>query len=118
MARMHQHLAEAFDETLRLAQTRFQAQDYTGAFALLERAHVLGQSFFWPHWRVHGWMLRVGLAQRNRREVLGQLWRLALTPLGHISGRLPIGNTGRANISAFQPLPIAPELQRLLDGRP
>lgn len=93
--------------------------DAHGAFAQLERAHVLGQTRFGPHLRVHLGMLRAGWMLRDGREVAGQLMRLALVPAGHLSGRLPIGNTGGANVSAFTPMPIPPELQRLIDeGRP
>jgi signal peptidase II len=84
------------------------------AFRLLERAHVLGQSRLGRHWSVHLWMLRVGWRLGDRREVLGQLLRLALTPLGHLSRRLPVGNTGGSNVSAFASLPVPSDLQKLL----
>jgi hypothetical protein len=90
------------------------AGDVQNSFALLEQAHVLGQSDFVPHLRVHWQMLRIGWARRDRREVLGQLVRIALVPVGHLLGRLPAGNTGGANVSAFKPMDISPELQRLL----
>ncbi|MFD2377205.1 DUF3703 domain-containing protein [Ottowia pentelensis] len=45
---------------------------------------------------------------RDWPEVAGQLLRLALVPLGHLSGRLPIGNPGRATVSAFEPCLCAP----------
>src|SRR3546814_13656885 len=35
------------------------------------------------------------------REAAGQATRLFLIPLGSFTGRLPIGNSGRANVSAF-----------------
>jgi hypothetical protein len=35
-------------------------------------------------------------------------------PLGHLSGRLPLGNPGRATVSAFEPLPVRPELAELI----
>ncbi|MCU0767904.1 MAG: DUF3703 domain-containing protein [Burkholderiaceae bacterium] len=40
--------------------------------------------------------------------------RLVLTPLGHLTGRLPAGNTGGSNISPFATLPVPPDVQRLL----
>lgn len=88
-----------------------------GAFAALERAHMLGQLDFGPHLRVHWQMLLVGWRHGDRREVVGQLLRIALVPIGHLVGRLPVGNTGGANVSAFRPMDIAPELKRLLDNR-
>ena len=81
----------------------------------LSKAHILGQRNFSRHWRVHAAMLGLGLVQRDVREVLGQLFRLALVPLGHLSGRLPIGNPGHAGINAFEPMPIPKELMPFLE---
>ena len=56
-------------------------------------------------------------AQQRRRdwpEAVGQLLRLALVPLGHLSGRLPLGNPGRSTVSAFEPLPVRSELAELI----
>lgn len=104
----------AFNEALAQARDRFRAGDLHAAFDLLERAHVLGQRELGRHWTVHLWMLRVGWRLGDRREVVGQLLRLALTPLGHLTGRLPVGNTGGSNVSAFASLPVPPDLQKLL----
>ncbi len=84
------------------------------AFAALERAHVLGQRAFIPHLRVHWQMLRLAWGNGDQRELRGQLMRIALVPVGHLFGRLPLGNTGGANVSAFQPMPVPPELERLM----
>lgn len=70
----------------------------------LEAAHVLGQSRLGLHWRSHTAMLRYALQLRDGREVLGQLLRLALVPLGHLLQRLPIGNIGRAHVPALRPM--------------
>lgn len=105
----------AFTEAFAAARTRYRAGDLRAAFSLLERAHVLGQSQLGRHWAVHVWMLRVGWRLGDFREVAGQLLRLVLTPLGHLTGRLPVGNTGGSNISAFAALPVSPDLQTLLE---
>jgi hypothetical protein len=47
----------------------------------------------------------------------GHRLRLALVPLGHLVGCLPIGNTGGANVSAFAPMAIPRDLKRLLQDR-
>lgn len=54
----------------------------------------------------------LGLAWRTRElsELSGQVLRLLLVPLGHLLGRLPVGNTGRATVNAFRPMPVAPDL--------
>ncbi|WP_291126250.1 DUF3703 domain-containing protein [Hydrogenophaga sp.] len=74
---------------------------------LLEAAHVVGQGQFVPHLQTHALMLREAVRQRDGGEVAGQLFRLALVPLGHLTGRLPLGNIGRATVSAFQPMEVA-----------
>lgn len=76
------------------------------AFQFLERAHVLGQSSTMQHVRVHWQMLRWGAAQKNLKEVLGQLFRLAGAATKTAFGLVPEGNTGGSNISPFKPLPI------------
>ncbi|MDH4746257.1 DUF3703 domain-containing protein [Sphingomonas sp. CBMAI 2297] len=58
----------------------------------------------------HAWRLR------QPGEVAGQLFRMALAPLGHFTGRTPAGNTGRSNVSAFAPMPIPPDLHSAPTG--
>lgn len=108
----------AFDEAMGEASRQVGEGDAAGAFRSLERAHVLGQSRFGPHVRVHVAMLRVAWSRRDGREISGQCLRLALVPLGHLVGRLPLGNTGGANVSAFAPMPIPPDLERLMNDTP
>ena len=84
--------------------------DTHAAWRSLERIHILSQEFGLMHLVSHWRMVRYAWSLRDGREVLGQLTRLALAPIGNISGRLPFGNTGRANVSAFQPMEIPPDL--------
>lgn len=86
------------------------------AFAHFERAHVLGQFDTRLHVRTHWRMLCHGAARRDPREVAGQLLRLLGAATMTAFGWLPHGNTGGANVSAFQPMPVPDELQRLLDA--
>lgn len=107
---------EAFEAAMAEAGEHMAASNPTSAFAALERAHVLGQLDFVPHLRVHWQMLRFGRAVGDWREVTGQVVRIALVPVGHLVGRLPAGNTGGANVSAFKPMEIPSELEQLLTG--
>ena len=109
--------AAAFEAALSEARQRHAAGDTGAAMQALERAHVLGQTDFGPHLRAHVAMLRIAFASRNWHEVSGQVMRIALVPVGHLFGRLPRGNTGRSNVSAFAAMPIPPELERLLDNQ-
>ena len=62
---------------------------------------VFGQCFFWLHIDSHIQRLQLALRTRDGREALGQIFRLSLVPFGHLLGRLPIGNPGTADVSAF-----------------
>lgn len=78
----------------------------TDAWRRLERAHVLSQPWAWDHVRVHGAMLRRAWNERDRIEVRGQLFRLVVAGPGSLTNRYPIGNSGRARVSATAPMPI------------
>lgn len=90
---------------LKVEMTRHAAAAKDGevndAWQALERAHIVAQPQLGPHLRVHLLMLACALRTRDGREIIGQLARLALAPIGSLTGRLPAGNTGRSNVSAF-----------------
>jgi hypothetical protein len=105
----------AFDpdtfERLHRAYLRVDRRDLDQAWHLLEALHVIGQTRLVPHARTHGLMLALAWRTRDLAEVNGQLLRLLLVPLGHLLGRLPLGNTGRSHVGAFRPMSVAPELR-------
>lgn len=84
------------------------------AWLYLEAAHVMGQLHIKPHFLTHVHMVGLAVRTHDWVEAAGQLFRLVLVPLGHLSGRLPLGNPGRSTVSAFQPLPVRPELAELI----
>jgi hypothetical protein len=88
--------------------------DFTEEWRHLERAHILSQPLAWPHLVTHAAMLAAAWRRRDRRELAGQLLRLLLAVPGSVSGRYPAGNTGGADVSAFQPMPIPDDLRSLL----
>lgn len=99
---------------LRAARAAAARRDLPRAFAHLERAHILGQGWALPHTRAHLLMLRHGWRTRDGREMLGQLPRIVFGFFMSLVGRVPTGNTGGANVAPELPLPIPPDLQRLL----
>lgn len=86
------------------------AGDVPAAWAALERAHILGQMDWRLHTHVHLLMLGLGIATGDWREIRGQLFRLLLAAPGSITGKAPLGNSGRSDVSAFAPHPIPPDL--------
>lgn len=109
------HVANHIDSLLRDSARHAAHRDTEAAWRLLEDAHILSQPWVRPHLRVHVAMLSLGWSQRDRAEVVGQLARLIVAGPGSALGRYPAGNTGRANMSAFKPIPIRPDLASILE---
>jgi hypothetical protein len=111
---MHQKLRQAYNAEMTTAARLYNAGDLQLAFAHLERAHILGQSFSIAHARTHWWMLKVGVRNRDIVEILGQIPRI-LGALLFSRIWVPIGNTGGARVPPFKPMPIPDELQSILN---
>jgi hypothetical protein len=111
---VHPRLKAAFDAEMQSAERALGDGRLDEAFAHFERAHVLGQWYVGTHSAAHWGMLRIGWRRRDLREILGQLMRIPGGIIGSAVGRVPRGNTGGANISAFRQLPISPDLNELL----
>jgi hypothetical protein len=99
-----------------LARTRMGESQYAPAMIHLERAHVLGQRYVWPHVLVHWLMFRVAVRRLAPGSALGQLIRIALGALGSAVGRVPTGNTGGSNVNMFRRMPIPPDLLKVMGG--
>ena len=98
------------------ARSARQRTDADDEWRHLERAHVLSQPMAVAHVRTHVAMLGYGVRHRDRREIVGQLVRLVVAAPGTWTGRYPVGNTGGANVSALEPMPIPDDLQDVLNG--
>ena len=90
--------------------------DAAASWHALERAHILAQSALGDHLRVHLAMLAHAVRTRDPGEAVGQILRILLAPIGALTGRLPIGNTGRSNVSAFAPMRVPADLAGAIAG--
>ncbi len=91
------------------------AGDDLSAWRRLEEAHILSQPWPSPHVAVHGRMLGLALRRGPRREILGQIFRVLVAGPGSAAGRYPVGNTGRADVSAFAPMTMPADLRSVLE---
>lgn len=108
---MNGALRAAYESELAAARA---AADPERAFGHLARAHILSQRHTFQHVYVHGLMLKLGATTRDWREVFGQATRmLAAAVFSRIW--VPLGNTGRANVSAVKPMPVPEDLRRFLE---
>ena len=113
---MNPELRVAFDREISLGEELLASGNLESAFKHMERAHVLGQKFVAPHSKAHWLMLKLELRRRRIGAAFGQVTRLLLGMIGSAVGVVPVGNTGGSDIGMFRRLPIAPELQELIDG--
>lgn len=111
MPRMPVGVRSAFEAELHHAH---RATDVDEMWRALERAHILSQSWGWPHTRAHWEMLRLAVRCRDRGEAVGQVLRLAFGGIASAIGRAPAGNTGRTDVGLFTPMPIPEDLLAVL----
>lgn len=89
-----------------------EARDHIdAAWACLEAAHIVGQRVTRLHAASHLAMLRLAWRTRDARELFGQSTRLLASILVTWIW-VPVGNTGRANISALKSAPVPRDLEQ------
>lgn len=107
-----------FDAEINAARARMAAGELDAAMRHLERAHVIGQLQVWPHVLSHWLMMKLELRRGRPFAAFGQFVRIVLGAIGSAVGVVPTGNTGGSDISMFQRMPVAPELQAAIDAQP
>nr|WKN38655.1 DUF3703 domain-containing protein [Tunicatimonas sp. TK19036] len=92
---------------------KFKAGDLTGAWNQLERAHILGQAYPWHHSYVHWKMLLFGIHIKSAKEIFGQIPRLLIGGVKSFVGKIPVGNTGGANVPPLKSMKIEGDLMTI-----
>lgn len=87
------------------------------AWQHLERAHIIGQSYPWEHSYAHWLMLRFGIAIKDWREIAGQIPRLLIGGVKSFVGKIPVGNTGGANVPPLKPMTIPKDIDAMFNAR-
>lgn len=107
---------EAYEQELVLARQARRKRSLDDAIAHIERAHILGQRYLFPHFYTHALLLAIAVERADIRETVGQVVRLIAVVPGYLSGWVPKGNTGSANVSALRPMTPPEDLAPLLAG--
>lgn len=107
---MPKGLGPFFEKELADAALHFSKNDLASSWYHLERAHIIGQPYPYEHTLAHWRMLQFGLATKNTREIIGQLPRLLVGGVKSFVGKIPIGNTGGANVHPLKPMEIPQDL--------
>ncbi len=110
-----QKLKPYFSKEIDAYRAAMRLGEWHRAWHHLERAHVIGQAYPWEHSYVHWLMLRFGIAIKSTREVVGQIPRLLVGGVKSFVGKIPVGNTGGANVPPLKPMPIAADIRAIFD---
>lgn len=113
--KMPNDLKEHFKQELTKSNNLFAMGNLSLAWKHLERAHILGQAFPFEHTLVHWEMLKFGIRIKNWTEIVGQLPRLLVGGVKSFVGKIPVGNTGGANVPPLMPMEIPDDLKSILN---
>lgn len=112
---MTPQLSKAYEIEMKAMRIAYKISDMKVAFQHLERAHILGQRHFNTHLSTHWWMLKIGIARHDLKEIFGQILRILAVFPASIFGWVPVGNTGGANVSALKPMKIPDDLSQYFE---
>ena len=104
-----------YEEELQQAKNEFAVKHYLQSWRHLERAHILGQPYPIEHTVVHWKMLRFGMSIKNTKEIFGQIPRLLVGGVKSFVGKIPVGNTGGANVPPLLPMDIPEDLLLIMN---
>lgn len=103
----------AFEEELSKAEQALSAQEFSSAWGLLERAHVLGQAWNGPHARVHLGMIRWSVQRGAMGVLIRQCLILLSNPLATALVRRMVGASGQ-NVNPWRRGPVPEDLAQIL----
>jgi hypothetical protein len=112
--KMPKGLRPAYEAELAGYKENMRAGNLSQAWRGLERAHIIGQPWAVEHTQVHWIMLKFGFRIKDRREIAGQLPRLLVGGVKSFVGKIPVGNTGGANVPPLRPMEIPGDIQELM----
>ena len=105
-----------YREELLQAKNAFDKKLYRQSWQHLERAHILGQPYPFEHTEVHWKMLCFGIKIKNGKEILGQIPRLLVGGVKSFVGKIPVGNTGGADVPPLKPMEIPEDLAVIINN--
>ena len=113
---MPHNLKKFYLNELAAAKNFLATHHYNQCWHHLERAHILGQPYAIEHTVVHWKMICFGFKIKNTKEVIGQIPRLLFGGVKSFVGKIPIGNTGGANVPPLMPMEIPDDLKLIINS--
>ena len=111
---MPESLTKFYQQELENAKMCLAKKDLKTSWKYLERAHILGQPYPIAHSKVHWKMFLFGIRIKNTKEIIGQIPRLVFGGVKSFVGKIPIGNTGGANVHPLLPMTMPNDLQIII----
>lgn len=111
---MPEGLKPFYRSELKQSVTAFSKGELQRSWHHLERAHILAQPYPVQHTAVHWKMLKFGVRIKNFKEIIGQLPRLLFGGVKSFAGKIPVGNTGGANVPALIPMKVPEDLAQII----
>lgn len=112
--KMPEGLRTAYKKELSLFHDLERNAELQSAWRHLERAHILGQPWAIEHTEIHWEMLKFGFRIKNSREIIGQIPRLLVGGVKSFVGKIPVGNTGGANVPPLKPMEIPEDIKAMM----
>ncbi|MBU1823085.1 MAG: DUF3703 domain-containing protein [Bacteroidetes bacterium] len=112
---MPELLKPYFNQEVEMFERSLRNENLPLAWEHLERAHIIGQAYPWEHTLVHLKMLGFGIRIKSTREVVGQIPRLLAGGVKSFVGKIPVGNTGGADVPPLRPMKIPGEIIEIFD---
>ena len=114
--KMPKTLIPYYETELEKYRLEYSDGNHVSAWNHLERAHIIGQKYPYAHTYIHWKMLQFGYKIKNTKEILGQIPRLIFGGVKSFVGKIPVGNTGGANVPPLKAFPIEKELQDIFNS--
>lgn len=105
-----------YEQELVQAKNELEEKHYQQSWRHLERAHILGQPYPVAHTAVHWKMLGFGIKIKSGKEIIGQIPRLLVGGIKSFVGKVPVGNTGGANVPPLQAMEIPEDLVHIINN--
>ena len=103
-----------YTQELSASKDALNKKHYQVSWHHLERAHIIGQPYPFQHTAVHWKMFIFGIRLKNFKEILGQIPRLLVGGVKSFVGKIPVGNTGGADVPPLRTMEIPDDLKQII----
>lgn len=112
---MNTTLKEFYVTELKLFKSCKARKESDQAWHHLERAHIIGQMYWFEHLETHLLMASFALKNFMFLEFFYQVPRIILSIPGSLFKKAPLGNVGTSRVGIFEPMEMPKDLKTLFE---